>query len=263
MDTEIISTAKNAMGKIGGLVIEHAPMVATGVGVVGVVTTGILAFKAGRKWPLVEARLAEIEEDPDLEGVDATFEKAKAVVPVAAPPILVGCLTIASFIAGQKVSWDRYQVLAATYALTKDSFSEIKDSAKDILGETEAEKLREEISVNRARNTLPDPETEYIPSTGNGKELCCDLNTGLWFRSSAQALRRAQAEVLNQLNAGDAVSLNDLYSWIGLPDTKFGYQMFWYPGDQFDFRIDSGIADDDQTLYYAVSYNVPPLHIRG
>lgn len=262
MNTEIVSTAKDVLSNLGGRLVENAPLVATGIGITGIVGTGLLAFQAGGEWANVKEVISEIDSDEELDKLDKLYEKAKIVVPVLGPPIALGGITIASVVIGQRITWGKYQVLAATYQLTQGQFSDYKDKVKEVLGENKEAEIRDALALEAARGNVPDPEKEYIIRTDCGEELCLDTVEGRWFRSSSSALHRAKAAVYEQLNSGDAVTLNDFYEFLALPPTKLGSELMWYPGDNPWIAIAAELREEDDALYYALTYEIPSIDVR-
>lgn len=237
--------------KVLGAVVERSPQIATGVGIGGIFATGALFYRAGKMHDTVHGQLDRIDE---LEGKERVIETVKTVAPIFGPPVLLGVATGACFIFAQKLQWDKYNVLASAYAMTQTSFKEYQDKAIELLGKEKHEEIKESVLKDHAAETIPTPEKDYIIGTGYGDTLCMDDATGRWFRTSSGRIRKAEAEVVNRMNGGEAVSLNDFYEFLGLPPVKMGEQLGWMPdGPRPSVTLTSDVRDDD-SVYYVLGY---------
>lgn len=255
MNKEIIVDAgKELVSKVGPIAAEYSPAIATGIGIGGILATAFLGFKAGKAWPEAKGRLEKVKEQPDK--LDRLFDTAKVVVPVFGPVVLTGALTAATFVVGQRITWNRYKVLAAAHSMTSSSFEEYKTKVKEFFGEDKEEEMEQQLLEDAGRRYTKD----YVIGTGSGDELFLDKKTGRWFRSNPGAIRQAEADIVYRLSAGDAQSVNDLYIRMGLPGIGIGHDFMWLPdsdNDRPNIVLHGMVNEEDDSLYYVVDYDFP------
>jgi len=236
------------------LTIDNSPVILTAVGVVGTVGTAYLTGKATFK----AAELLRAEESHHTKewGVrHPTDEAVKLVWKLYIPPAVAGAATIAAIIGANHIHGRRAAGLAAAYSLSERAFSEYKEKVIERLGDKKEREVRDEVAQDRVRNNPVNDNTVLI--TDNGEVLCYDHFTGRYFKSSMEALKRAENEVNHLiLNQGYA-SVSDLYELLGLPITSFSDEVGWNT-DKMLSLVFSTVLSQDGRPCISIDFDLHP-----
>ena len=252
---------------------KRSPEILTGVGIIGMAGSAVLAVKATPKaLMLIEEKKREIN-NAILEDAAANGEhcerienlKPLDVVKVSwkcyIPAVVTGTLSIACLVGASSVNARRNAALAAAYTLSESAFKEYKDKVVETIGEKKEKEVKKEIFKDRLEKE-PAPSKEIILSDGD--VLCYDSWSGRFFKSDKNTLERVVNELNKQMidSFNSYISLNDFYSEIGLSETKVGYELGWRL-DGYDKLIElnyySDITDDG-TPYLVIDFNTRPVY---
>ena len=147
----------------------------------------------------------------------------------ATPYILPGTLLTVGLISigyGHKVDCDNYAELFAMYTLQSQSYKDLKEATKEVLGP----KKQEEIEAKKAEHAMErsdyDPEF-VINADDTGNDLFFDCLSGRYFRSSINSIEAGVNCFNKMLLYQNWGSLNDMYSEIGLPGIRLGDEIGW------------------------------------
>ena len=243
------------IGSIKSGMTKHGPEILTGIGIVGMVTTTVLAVKATPKAiMLIDEKM---EADPFHEPTKAEIVKTawKCYIPAA----VTGVTSIACLIGASSVNARRNAALATAYSLSQTALSEYKDKVVETIGEKKEQTIRENIMKDKLEKD-PVSRKEVI-ITERGTTLCYDSVFGRYFQSDMDSLKRAMNEVNRQMIAGDMyISLNEFYGEIGLSPIDIGDSLGWNIDDgQIELDFTSQIAEDGRPCL-VISYNVAPRY---
>lgn len=193
-------------------IVKQSPIILAGTAVAGVVTTCVLAVRAG-------IRASElIKEAENVKGESlSTKEKVVASWKAYIPPAISGALTIGSIIGSTTISQKRQTALAALSALSESALREYQEKVEAKYGPKDAQKIKDEINSDKVRSAGTPPwEEGTLPK---GECLCYDRLTGRYFTSSVQQIKMAEATLMGNIARGDmCASLNELYALIDSPD---------------------------------------------
>lgn len=222
--TNLISTAKN-------FTKDNSPAILTGMAVAGLVTTVILAYKAGSKADKIisdKRKDLELVKPNDTEAKKTIIkEAAKELTPVLLPTVLTGSVTIACIIGSNKVSSKRVSALSAAYRISSDAVGKLNEKMTEVLGEQKTNEIKETIAKEKMdKNMKQNPETPII-MTGDGDVLCMDLYSGRLFKSNAQKIGQAVNQLSADLQTDMYVSLNDFYDLLNIPRIPLGDDLGW------------------------------------
>ena len=155
-NNELLNKVTRKMYRIGFKVQKHSPEILMGAGIVGAVTSAVMACKATLKLDDVLAesketvdKIHEVSENPDMiaEGKeyteddmkkDLTIVYAKAGLKVAklyAPAIVLGGVSIVAIVSGHQILRKRNIALAAAYTAIDKGFKEYRGRVIDKFGE--------------------------------------------------------------------------------------------------------------------------------
>ena len=205
--------------KLGEAISKNSPSILTGMAVVGVVTTTILAVKATPKAVyLLERQQKETGKAP------SAMDSVKLAWKCYIPSLAVGTATIACIIGANAIHLRRSAALAGLYSLTEMAFKDYQAKVIETIGKSKETKIHDDIAADHIRdNPVSSSNVIY---TGKGEVLCYDSLSGRYFKSDIERIRQA----INKLNRDlmtQFVTLNDLYWELNLNYIELGYNMGW------------------------------------
>lgn len=277
--TEIMNTAIRSLHRVGLKLQKHSPEILVTVGVVGAVTSAVMACKATTKASAImeEAKyridsINEVAETPELKDKYTEEDRKKDLAIVYTqtgvelakaygPAILVGATSIGCIFASVGIMHKRNVALAAAYATVDKGFKEYRGRVVERFGK----ELDRELKYN-----IKAKEVEEIKKNEDGSEeiVKTTVNTADFSEASEYArffdeyclgwekdpelnlyyVRMQQAHANDLLRARGHLFLNEVYDMFGIPRTKAGAQVGWVysektPGVYNDDYVDFGIYD--------------------
>lgn len=268
----IKASAQSAAGLKLLVVRKHSPKILFAAGVIGVVGTAVLASRATLKLSdrletFEDAKLEKKtirEADPQVYSAAALRSDMTVlhmsfltdVVKLYGPTVVVGAASIAALTGSHVILTRRNAQLGAAFASATKALESYRARVVADQGE---EKDREYFYGKQ--------EVEVISTNEKGKEkvkkenIAADTSMYAQYFDASNAnfhptpsfnttfLRGVQRHVNYKLHSEGYVSLNEVYSELGLSKTSAGYATGWVlggPGDDYiDFKI---WADKDQTV---------------
>lgn len=229
--------AKRSMSKIfrkvSATMAKHSPEILTGVGIVGMVTTTVLAVKATPKaLQLIEdeknSRISDIsgEEDIEFEEKLPVKDIIKATWKCYAPAIVTGTASAACLIGANRAGARRAATFYAAYKLSESTLSDYKAKVVETIGEAQEKEIQDKV-IEEKVSRLPVVQEDEIIATGQGEDLCIDLLSGRRFRSSMNSIEAAVNRLNKRLLSYDYVSLNEFYDELNLKNVKIGEILGW------------------------------------
>lgn len=204
--------------------IRSSPIILTGVGVSGVVTTAILAVRATPK-ALYLIDHENMDLDYDGEPPLTNLEKAKLTWKLYLPAIISGGLTIACIISANNIHLRRNAALVGLYTLTETSLREYQDKVVELVGKNKELKIREGVAEDKLKKNPV--EGKQVIITGNGETLFFDSLSGRYFKSDMEAIRKTVND-FNELLLGEMYqTLNEWYDLLGLEEVEMGKDTGW------------------------------------
>lgn len=209
---------------------NHSPSILTGIGVVGTITTAVLAAQGGmHAQEVIEKERHEQTEvaiDPNVPvPPQFTFvEKAKMVWPEYIPAAASGAMTISAIILANRIGTRRTAAIAAAYAISEKAIVEYRDKVREVVGQNKAQKINDEVLQDQVDRTPVPSNLVIIDGTD---VLCFDSWSGRYFKSSMEKLKSAQNAINYSLNKHDYASLSDFYDEIGVSHTEESDNIGW------------------------------------
>ena len=262
---------------VKGQVQKHSPEILMGVGVVGVVTSTVMACKATMKLNdiLEESKetrdkIKEVENNPKYEDKysqedakkDLTINYVQTGMKVAklyAPAVLLGGASLGCLLASNDILRKRNAALSAAYMTVDKSFKEYRNRVTERFGEEVEKEIRYGIKAEQIETTVVDEDgnettvTETIktmdPNLYSDYARFFDEASPYWQNDPEYNLMflKAQQQYANDLlRAKGRLFLNDVYDMLGIEKTKAGQVVGWVydrenpNGDNF---VDFGIYD--------------------
>ena len=206
------------MNKIKNFCNQNGMHILTGLGVVGVATTAVLAAKATPKaLELLEERDRFKQEE---YGEPLTkFEKVLAMAPAYIPAVLTGLATMSCIIGMNRVSYTKQASLMSAYAYLNSSYEEYRRKVKGVFGEEGAIKVDEEL----------EKEMELFNQYGSlhEKHLFYDEYSKRYFEMSLYEIKEAEYKINRMFNFLGSLKLNEVYEFLGLEPVKVGDEVGW------------------------------------
>lgn len=238
-------------------IAKHSPEILTGIGIAGMITSGILAVRATPKaLLLIEAKHTELglehdEKLPPAEVVKATW---KCYIPAA----VTSLMSIICLVGASSVSARRTAALATAYKLSETALAEYQEKVIEEVGEKKERVIRDKVAEECIKK---DPVSNHeVIITGKGTTLCYDGTFGRYFRSDIDSIKKAINKVNRSVVTDMYVSLNDFYDEIGLSPTKIGDDLGWNLDDgEIDVDFSSQLAEDG-TPCLVIRYTVAPKY---
>ncbi len=270
-------SATRKLNRLGLKLRKHAPEILVGIGVVGTLTSTIMACKATTKInEVIDKSKEDVEKAKEYveengysdEYTETDYKKdltimyAKRGLDLAklyAPAVSVGTLSVVAILSGHKILRKRNVALAAAYATIDKGFKEYRGRVIERFGE----ELDKELKYNIKAQTIEEVTTnskgkeEIVKTTVNVANpnkysdyarIYDDGCTG-WTKDpefNLMFLRNQQRYANDRLQTKGSLFLNEVYDMLGFPRTKAGACVGWIydendpVGDNF---VDFGIYD--------------------
>lgn len=240
---------------------KHSPEILLVTGLVGIVSSAVMACKATTKASEIvddmrnkreaihecetNQKLVEsgeyTEEDAKKDLTLVYFQTAVKFAKLYGPAILLGALSVASVLTSHNIMRKRNLALAAAYATVDKGFKEYRDRVIDRFGKEVDKQLKYNIKAEKIDEKTIDPETgeekieEKTVETGEIPEHSCyarffDEYSDYWQRNAEYNLMflRAQERYANdKLKARGHLFLNEVYDALGIPRTQAGQIVGW------------------------------------
>lgn len=268
---------KKIINQAGLKIKKYSPEILMVAGIVGTVTAAVTACKATLKVKDVMSEKEELQNDIHkyLENPDVNYTEEDSkedltkvyaqtgvkLIKLYAPSVVLGGVSIASIVMGQKILKKRNIALAAAYTAIDKGFKKYRANVVERFGERVDKELRYNIKAKEVEKKITDKngkektvkEIQY-DIEGNPLENISefarffDEATSTEHHKDAEYnlmfLRRQQDYANEVLKAKGHLFLNDVYEMLGIPKTKAGQVVGWIydeknpNGDNFvDFGI--------------------------
>ena len=276
-NNNLVNSATRTLNRAGLKLKKHSPEIMVTAGVVGVVTSAVMACKATTKaGSIIEEKNSEMAKIHKIaETVDASeyseqdLKKDTAIVYVQTgikfaklygPSVALGVVSIASILAGHNILRKRNFALAAAYTAVDTSFKEYRSRVVDRFGKELDRELRYNIKAQEVEETVVDEKTGKEKKVKKTVEVA-DPNTysdyarffedgcNGWSKNpefNLMFLKNQQSYANDLLKTRGHLFLNEVYDLLGIPRTQAGNVVGWiydeeHPnGDNF---VDFGIYD--------------------
>lgn len=240
--------------KLRVYVEDHASQILTGMGIVGLVGTTVLAVKdTPRVLDSIDDRKCELEVDK-LE----PLELVKTTWRLYLRSAILGVFSISCIIGAYNIHARKSAAIAAACTLSENAFRTYTAQALEVVGEAKEAEIRQAVARKRLKD---DPITENtIIVNDSGETLCYDAVSGRYFKSDMQALEKAENALNRRLMNETYMSLNDYYYELGLDSVSIGDIIGWNVDDgNIDFKYGSVLDSRGRPCLF-VEPSVQPEH---
>lgn len=278
----LVEKASRTFCKAGLKLKKHSPEILVVGGVVGLVTSGVMACKATTKlsailddskeqielFDKVAANPEMVKEEYTVEDAekDKKIVKVQTAVKVAklyAPSIAVGVVSIGAIFASNNIMRKRNVALGAAYATVDRAFKDYRNRVVDRFGEELDKELKYNLKTKEVKETVEDENGKKKTVKRNIKymdspmpsEFAVIYDDGCagWTKDPEDNkffLIQQQRYANERLKRRGYLSLNEVYELLGFPSIKAGQVVGWlydckdpnYKGDDF---VDFGLYNVD------------------
>lgn len=274
---DIMNSMSRTFNKVGFSLKKHSPEILLAAGIVGAVSSAVMACKATTKLSgILEESKESVDQVHDYVEKNGYSEQYSEqdykkdltvlhvqtglkVVKLYAPAVILGTASIASILAGHKIIRTRNAALSAAYAAIDHSFKEYRGRVVERFGKELDRELKYNIKAQEVEETVTDAKgkekivkktVEVVdPSTISDYARFFDETATGWHRDpeyNRTFLQHQQRVATDRLRAKGYLFLNDVYEMLGMSITKAGQVVGWIydeknpVGDNF---VDFGIFD--------------------
>lgn len=272
------ASTTRALNRAALKIRKHSPEILVASGIVGVVTSTVMACKATTK---IDEVLTESKEHVEMtkkyvedngftekytENVykkDLTImytQRGMKLVKLYAPAVILGTVSITAILAGHNILRKRNVALAAAYATVDKGFKEYRGRVIERFGEELDRELKYNIKAKDVEEVKVNEETgkeEISKKTVNVADPNAYSDYARFFDDGCTGwtkdpeynlmfLKDQQRYANDRLQSKGSLFLNEVYDMLGIPRTKAGACVGWVydeknpVGDNF---VDFGIYD--------------------
>lgn len=250
----IITMAKAGLAVVKTFAVVNAPIIFIGAAAVGVVSTAVIAWKAGKKSSMVLGK-AKVEKGEPLTKVEKVKATWKLWLPVCVSIILTfGCMGASYYIHSVRLA----EMTATANALLVSN-KELNKELNDLylVGPEEAERIRDETITNRIHSTKF--QDEY-------GDIIYDEFLQRSFRMPIDSAIAARDKFLEYYQENNKAKIKDLYYFLGQPLGASAGNLGWVTAADnvndldfpfINFKKKTIDIDDDgevETRYHLIYY---------
>ena len=281
MNTELVNKMTRTFHKVGFKLKKHSPEILVVAGVIGTVTSAVMACKATLKVnDVIDETKETIETIHDCigkglktaDGEEYTQEVANKDLTIVyiqtgwkfaklyGPAVLLGVASIGCMVGSNKILRKRNIALGAAFTAMDKSFKEYrgrviekfgKDLDRELRFNTKAKQIEETVVDENGKESTVTKTVEIVdPNVTHSiySVVFCEGNTG-WTKNAELNkvfLLQQQNYANDKLRLNGVLTLNEVYDMIGAPRTAYGQLAGWvYTEDSSvgDNFVDFGIFD--------------------
>lgn len=264
---QIMNTLSRSLGKTKLMIKKHSPEILITAGVIGTVTSTVMACKATLKVATIiedskeeldaihaaGERLETKESLPCADGSVYTKEDLKKdlvmhytkltveVIKTYAPSVILGTLSLSCVFASNNTLRKRNTALAAAYATVDKGFKEYRNRVVDRFGKEVDQELRYNVKAETFEEKKVDEKTgkeKTVKTTVNVADpneysmyaRFYDDGCRGWSKDPEHnlwQLRQIQSFLNKKLQNQGYLFLNDVYEELGIQKTKAGQVVGW------------------------------------
>ena len=264
-NTKFLENVSRTFHKVGFEIKKHSPAILIGVGVVGIVTSTVLACKATTKVEgIIKKQNETVDRIHELESIDHLKETGeytekdakkdliityvntgKELVKLYAPSVIIGSLSIASIVWSHNILNKRNLALASAYAVVDTNFKDYRKRVKERYGDKVDFDLLHNIKAEKVQTVVVDENGEekveektvdivdYVDADGNTYTIFSrffdELNPN-WVSNAEKNLvflKQCERYANDRLRLQGYLFLNDVYDLLGFEHTDYGQLVGW------------------------------------
>lgn len=233
----------------------HSPEVLTGIGIVGFITTIVMAVKVTPK------AINNIENRKEVLGYSQNDRLPVKEIVLSCwkcytPSVLLAVASTGCIIGGVSTSIRRTAAMATVAKVAETTLKEYSQKVVEEIGEEKEKKIREDSSKEAVKKIKVN---DKVSNTQDGEQrLYCDSYTKRLFYATPVEVERAFGELNRTKDLYSEYTMNDWYSCFNLDETPAGYEIGWNADDgKVSYCITSALSYDDRAVL-VVDFNIWP-----
>lgn len=262
---------------------KYSPEILTGVGILGGITSAVMASKATLKLePIVDGLTEHVEIagarhvagdfDDRAHKRNLAFLYTRATIDIGklyAPAVSVGIASISCIIGAQGIMQKRNVALVAAYSAVEKGFSEYRKRVEDVVGSDKEAELYynatpEVVKTKNAETGSTESKTllHIDPNNLSGYAKFFDELNDNWSEEpeyNRMFIRTQQNYANDKLQVVGHVFLNEVYDSLGIPRTPQGQIVGWTLSTEGDNFIDFGVYSGTESSINFVNGRSPGI----
>ena len=239
--------------KVPVLADKNAPLLLMLAGIGGLAATVVSAVKAtplaidkmddeiAKRYEKGEIEYEELPMSVNKSDMEFRFNElgpkqiVKSCWKCYVPTVILGALSISSFIGSYKVNTARLTAMTAMYEFTANAYDRYRRNVAKVSPKTDVKATK--AARDERVEDIPESKFDGLPE---GKEVCIDLYTGNVFYSTREDVLVAVNKIKDKFLAGEMlVSLNEFYDEVDADHVGVGDDVGWSPDTDLDIQFDS------------------------
>ena len=239
--------------KVPVLADKNAPLLLMLAGIGGLAATVVSAVKAtplaidkmddeiAKRYEKGEIEYEELPMSVNKSDMAFRFDElgpkqiVKSCWKCYVPTVILGALSISSFVGSYKVNTARLTAMTAMYEFTANAYDRYRRNVAKVSPKTDV-KATKAARDERVKD-IPESKFDGLPE---GKEVCIDLYTGNVFYSTREDVLVAVNKIKDKFLAGEMfISLNEFYDEVDADHVGVGDDVGWSPDTDLDIQFDS------------------------
>lgn len=220
------------------LLKKHSPEILTGLGLVTIASSVVLAVKATPKalWVIEHE---EIEQAHPL----STKEKVKVAGKLYIPAAAAFVAGSACIIGASSIHLHRNAALAAAASLTDATFKSYREVVSEKIGEEAEKDIHKEVAAKKMEEHTPETKIINLPH-GDDTTWCYDPLVDRYFWSTRNVIENAVNVFNRQMRYDMRLSVNEWFDMLGLDHADLADDLGWdidtngYLELTYDSRLD-------------------------
>lgn len=220
------------------LLKKHSPEILTGLGLMTIASSVVLAVKATPKalWVIEHE---EIEQAHPLTTKEKVKVAAKLYIPAAAA-FIAGSACI---IGASSIHLHRNAALAAAASLTDATFKSYREVVSEKIGEEAEKDIHKEVAAKKMEEHTPETKIINLPH-GDDTTWCYDPLVDRYFWSTRNVIENAVNVFNRQMRYDMRLSVNEWFDTLGLDHADLADDLGWdidtngYLELTYDSRLD-------------------------
>ena len=239
--------------KVPVLADKNAPLLLMLAGIGGLAATVVSAVKAtplaidkmddeiAKRYEKGEIEYEELPMSVNKSDMEFRFNElgpkqiVKSCWKCYVPTVILGALSISSFIGSYKVNTARLTAMTAMYEFTANAYDRYRRNVAKVSPKTDVKATK--AARDERVKEISESKFDGLPE---GKEICIDLFTGNVFYSTREDVLVAVNKIKDKFLAGEMfVSLNEFYDEVDADHVGVGDDVGWSPDTDLDVQFDS------------------------
>ena len=225
-----------------------------GLGIAAAVVAVAEGKTANEKLEEKHAKEEELEEE-----IPVPLKVASDVV-TAAPcfwgAAILGVGAVFCLIKSYNINMAQIATLTAALSVAEKKNREYeiyREKVREAVGKSKEEKIKHEVTKEEIRRDPP--PKEMVEMSGDGKMLMRNLNTGSYFRSTPEDIRRVETIITHRCYVQEFTKLSEFLYELDVRDSSDSADIFGWPMGSFpEVSFEPVLADDGVTTITGVRF---------